>query len=178
MTQRRMDHPGALGPRVYVANMIADSPLPAAVAAVSVSAERSTAMTRLALTRPWDDFIRAASVTEVRRWGALAVHQAIRNSASAAVSMTAARAPSPCRRCRELQAMRVERLRRRESTPLPHPHSAENTRPGGPYITWIEFAHHITWEEFMYMCSDEEVEQYATLVCTSIVGTPRNVVQI
>ena len=50
--------------------------------------------------------------------------------------------------------------------------------PAGGSIEWCELVHHVSWDEFVGLCSPQEVHRFANLLKDGVVGAPVNVVRI
>ncbi|KAF8276724.1 hypothetical protein TcBrA4_0122630 [Trypanosoma cruzi] len=149
--------------------------------------ENESKIIEAALRLPWSAFFARVKDTELCQYGIFAVRRFVRtldlanpsrmqwqmqdlvfygNEASGAVQKKI----EPCERCEYIEMMREQRVQSDSLSVLPHPDFG--------LITWAEFVHHISWGEFVQMCSPSEIRRYAGLVMRSIVGNPNNVIRI
>jgi hypothetical protein len=114
----------------------------------------------------WNEFTALLPPIELRRFAPLALQQYIRSQAFG----TTPAVPTLCNRCAEIEAMRRDRVANRSTCPLPPPDSG--------LITWNEYCHHASWQDFAYLATDEELVRYCNLLKDGIVGVPSGVRRI
>jgi hypothetical protein len=118
-----------------------------------------------AYKQPWQAFIDQVTNVELRNHGHHALCNAVRTR-NFAVGAPA----SLCNRCSVIDQMREKRIEGGSMSVLPHPDTQ--------LLSWDEFTHHVSWEEFVSICTPEQIRRYGTMVRDAILGSPRNVVRI
>ncbi|KEG13024.1 hypothetical protein DQ04_01261050 [Trypanosoma grayi] len=147
----------------------------------------------LALRSPWSAFCARVNDSELREYGVFAVQRLLRTLEFVNAALlqwqlddldsgrgkgrrggedgsSAPNASGQCGRCEEIELMRARHFESDSFSVLPHPSSG--------LITWAEFAHHISWSEFVQICLSSEVRQYAGMVLRSLVGRSKNVMRL
>jgi hypothetical protein len=114
----------------------------------------------------WDEFTALMPPLELRRFAPLALQQHIRTRCFTEDVFV----PTMCSRCDDVEEMRSERVANRSTCALPPPDSG--------LLTWAEYCHHATWQDFAYLSSDDELVRYCNQVRDGLIGNATGVRRI
>jgi hypothetical protein len=114
----------------------------------------------------FEEFVVNCTLQEIRQHGELSLANALRRR-----PMEGPHPPkSACRRCDEIERIRARRAESGAMSLLPLPHTGE--------LEWVEYCHHVSWSDFVFVCSLHEIQKYGSLVKDSLLGSPYNVVRV